>query len=349
MVKLSLTLILALCCRAAHASDRDRAAFARAMSKLCVGMTEEQVRRHLGEPERIVTGWPTRRFGGHVAKAWGYGVVRKIDGTVFASYGYVCFDAQGTVIRKIGETPPARQLRVPERRLRQILAHIDSVGRTDGALYNPTGMIRAVNGLHTLSKNDVLEGVREYERVRSPLSSSSSRSVCLLLVCLLDSPPNKTTRLGLGVPSPRITDADRAFLPRYPILIVADIPLVLVHGYTFFGSPTRMVQHVAEWFQAAGPMRAKPLRPHDNPLEVWYMLRALPSWQHYLQLEDSDRLMVAGQLWSTVEHLVPDDRLHHRSEDGAGWRAAEEHLRKVGIHWEPEEQAFVQKKKETDE
>jgi hypothetical protein len=70
----------------------------------------------------------------------------------------------------------------------------------------------------------------------------------------------------VGAPSPSEPE-DPELLPRFPILLHEDIPLLLVFGYNLAGYPEPVERHV-QFFRKQGRVRDKPLLPPNQPLAV---------------------------------------------------------------------------------
>ncbi|HEX5272909.1 MAG TPA: hypothetical protein VFW33_20570, partial [Gemmataceae bacterium] len=71
----------------------------------------------------------------------------------------------------------------------------------------------------------------------------------------------------IGAPSPWAEPEDRRLIPRYPIALVDDVPLLVVGGYSGGGLPEPVASHV-EYYRKQGRIRAAPLVPTDRPLAV---------------------------------------------------------------------------------
>ena len=66
-------------------------------------------------------------------------------------------------------------------------------------------------------------------------------------------------------------------IPRFPIAIVDDIPMMLIAGYSLEGMPSRM-EDVLEFFRTNGHFRSRPLVPSDDPLAALTHLMTSAQW-----------------------------------------------------------------------
>jgi len=127
--------------------------------------------------------------------------------------------------------------------------------------YNPGQVIAAVNELQPLGKEAALG------RIASCIqkSGNSRYPYGLLWVqrVLFDLPGGmEFPSVILGTPNV-LPPADPAALPRYPIVILRDIPLLVVAGYSLRGLPQPVEAHI-EFFRAHGIIRPVPLNPSSS-------------------------------------------------------------------------------------
>ncbi len=127
--------------------------------------------------------------------------------------------------------------------------------------YNPGAVIRAVNALHPLGKASALAQIESYLASRDTTTDSSG--LFWVLRVLFEVPANTDfppVRIGTpSIPPP----AEPEKLPRFPIVLVRDVPFLAVHGYSLAGLPQPVEEHVA-YFREHGILREKPLSPPDS-------------------------------------------------------------------------------------
>jgi hypothetical protein len=120
--------------------------------------------------------------------------------------------------------------------------------------YNPARIVHAVNALQPLGKDMALE------RIASCLSShdkaTDAQGLFWVLRALFDVPAGQVfppVRIGQpSIPPP----ADPGKLPRFPIMMVQDIPFLVVSGYDLGGMPEPVDAHVT-YFRDHGVLRDK--------------------------------------------------------------------------------------------
>jgi hypothetical protein len=124
--------------------------------------------------------------------------------------------------------------------------------------YDPAAVIRAVNALQPLGTARALDAIDAYLAGRA--AGQETTGLFWVLRVLFDVPAAVGfPPVGLGqptIPPP----ADPAALPRYPIVMARDVPLLAVRGYFLGGLPEPVEAHVA-YFRAHGTIRPQPLRP----------------------------------------------------------------------------------------
>jgi len=144
---------------------------------------------------------------------------------------------------------------------------------------NPLPVIQIVNTLQPLEKEKALAAIGEYIRVSDRWKGlTGSENMFLILRTLMDVPDSVDPRQveGFGAPSPA-GPKDPHRIPRFPIVLVDDIPLMLVGGYMLEGIPIPM-DHVLAFFQNNGQIRPKPWTPTNDPLSAIVHLMNSKQW-----------------------------------------------------------------------
>jgi hypothetical protein len=336
-----------------------RQAFARQMDKVQKGMTRKQVLALLGKPDQVIH---TPGFDG--CQTWLYGCAGP---DAVPTLGQVCFDAKGKVsLPPSGQGTPPSATVISEPELRRALCLLDHTPPLRGYEFDPLALIRVVNGLLPLGKEKALAAIEEYPRVlrrddrpRPYHGEDTMEGLFLVLRCLFEGEPLPPNGLATGkgfsdmVPRPSPTPqpafwpplnagassppepADPTLVPRFPLVLIDDIPLVLVSGYLSAGcvSPDPFYVHVA-YFREWGRLRTRPLRPSDRPWEALSKLEASAQWLYgrrylvgslepgqtkYHQGTDAEegQRMLQKQLLHLVVALYPNvlQMVHSRSID----------------------------------
>jgi hypothetical protein len=132
---------------------------------------------------------------------------------------------------------------------------------------DPLPLIQAVNALHRLGRDRAVAVLQDYLRAtpRDHASRNGTFSIARTLFEVPD-PPGYLPSMRVGSPRPA-APADPRALPRFPIVIVDDIPLRVVGGYAIGGKPEAAEDHL-ESIAREGVLRAHPLQPPDDPLAV---------------------------------------------------------------------------------
>jgi len=124
--------------------------------------------------------------------------------------------------------------------------------------YNPLSIVRAVEVLQPLGKEKVLSRVIRHLEFKRGVSDYIGL-FCLLRV-LFDVPKrHQFPPVRIGCPSLPPPEHIESF-PRFPIIILKDIPLLVVRGYTLGGTPEQVESHVT-YFRYHGILREGSLVP----------------------------------------------------------------------------------------
>jgi hypothetical protein len=328
----------------AHA-DRTRLEFARAISKLKEGVAATDVTRLLGPPDDVRTQHDPGGICAVDAKeVWRYGTSGHLT---TATLGEVYINEKDRVQYVFGRGEPRVDRLPDERQLRPLLDILGQVSSYNaGASYNPRTVIRAVNALLPLGKEKALATIEEFLRVASDWHNSGRDGVFLVLRTLFDVPnePGYMPEMFVGAPSPP-EPKDRKRLPRFPIAIEGDIPLLIVDGYSLAGLAEQPEPHV-RYFREHGTLRAEPLVPAAEPFKVLDQFAKSRRWifraKGSLDDERRGRHMLGNQLlrlMDTVYRTEPDEYgdLLPWGRDAAGVKRAEKILAdasKLKIRWD---------------
>jgi hypothetical protein len=329
-----------------------RAAFAAQMAKVEQGMTKEQVTALLGKPDVV-----NRYLVG--SEMWSYGVTPTSG---CATLGTVNFDKNKKVDETRGGygTPPTESL-ISEAKLRELLDILWGIapvhlGMDFGDSFDTLAYVKVVNTLQPYRKEQVLAVVNEYFRV----CEFGEDNVLLMLRILFD-PPN---RRSFFPPHSSDNDvsfppwpSDKAKVPRYPLVIIEDVPICIICGSPdgSIWSDGSYIRRFLNYLEKEGQIRKKPLRPPDNPLLVFDKFRASDQWlfgkkyptpwasfRRQPNEEELGQEIVMRQLLRLVRSVLPasspcrvyikEDMPEIRSADLAQIRVE---LSKLSIHWNP--------------
>lgn len=144
--------------------------------------------------------------------------------------------------------------------------------------YSPLPLIRAVNGFQSMGKDRALAAMVEYVRSAKDPALDDVQSLFLVLLCLFDipNPPGHMPEIPFGASQPP-GPVDQRLVPRFPLVLLEDIPLLLYMGTEYAGETSSTKPFLTQ-LQKFGQIRSRPLHPSDNPFAVLDSLRASPQW-----------------------------------------------------------------------
>ena len=226
------------------------------------------------------------------------------------------------------------------------LSHeLDLINRASGWPFsNPNGvsLVRAVNALQRLGKQQALAILEEYVKLTSVSGYHDEHQIVFWIIRVLFEP----IRLDERIPSPMIAVhlEKSPNWPLNPIAIVDDIPFMIGHPIGMGGMPEPPAAHI-EWARRHGVIRDQPLKPTASPVLA---ARVILGSQAFLQLDSFSRnqatRLLRLQAVSMVEGALPPDLTRH--DDGTverrQWRALIQDAQTRPIRWDAEREAFVE-------
>lgn len=259
----------------------NRQQFAKTLAQIKSDDTEAKVRKILGSPEHVrrdpePVPYPTDEI-------WCYGM----DGPgSLATLGEVCFrDGKVIWIAGGGGKPPTPEV-VSERELRAALQFLHP-GPEHAGYNDPLHLIRVTNYLQPMGKEKALAIIGEYPRIHHV----DETWLFLLLRTLFDvpDPPGHMPKMMIGAMSPAPPE-DLTSIPRFPVVIVDDIPFSLLWGVTLGGRPQPVIDHV-KYFRKHGTLRTGRLQPPDDPYPSLKKLLASAEWKAMAGANASPRML----------------------------------------------------------
>jgi hypothetical protein len=218
------------------------------------------------------------------------------------------------------------------------------------------GLVRAVNHLQSLGKSKAISEMREFLRIardsrgvdRDPANIDTSDYQCIfLIVRLLFEPENASEplppmRIGGMYPSPQ--KADESLWPLFPLALQDDVPFVLIECAVLSGLPEPPSLHV-DWAEKHGRLRAKPLRPADDPILAVDKLIALRQTQRLLDWHSP--LVLRRQAWRAIASLarrpppLGDLVSRTKEENDAEWEQCKRIAAQLRLRWDTKQQNYV--------
>ena len=172
--------------------------------------------------------------------------------------------------------------------------HLDSLlqraSSSAFATYDPSPVIAVVNALVPLGKDGALATLGAF-LAKQDLAKDPHHGLFLVLRVLFEANPHPPVLLGGSRPAP---PSPPDALPRFPIMMVDDVPLMLVAGYTLRGLAEPVTAHLA-YYREHGTLRAAPLAPsvgHDRMAGYEAQYQAA----YHAAPPDAERQFVQAQL-----------------------------------------------------
>lgn len=164
---------------------------------------------------------------------------------------------------------------------------------SDFATYDPGAVIAAVDALWPRGKDGALAAIDDFLAGRD-LDADPHQGLFLVLRVLfdVDGDVHPPMRLGGSMPPP---PDDPTTIPRFPIMMIDDVPLMLVAGYMLGGEAEPLASHL-DHYRAHGRLRAAPLAPSAAPAGL------LPGFERDYQRaygaapSAGERELIAGQV-----------------------------------------------------
>ncbi len=218
---------------------------------------------------------------------------------------------------------------------RDLMALVKSIpsGHFSADQYNPLSVLRIVNALRPLGKEDAIHLIRQSH-------GGGAELICRFLF----EPPAGETHPTLYTGYKEFLNSD---FPTYPAIELAGVPLYPMIGFS--GSGNFPSDHFyLDWYLEHGTMRAEPMRPVDDPLVVWRAwldsdLRVKLNQKSSRQSDNYDRV-VALQLLRLIETVhvreFDDDTVSFQLIMSL-WQSAEETLRATETRWDEELNYYV--------
>jgi hypothetical protein len=220
--------------------------------------------------------------------------------------------------------------------------------------FDPVLVVRAVNAFWAMGAQ-AAPALRAYLDLarRLPLEEARKYSVdefrLFPVVQLLGKRPSPFL-LGNG----GVADPGPDSWPQFPLTLEQDIPFMVVSGYSLGGKPEDIAGRLGPDFT----LRAGPLIPGGNPVELLETLVSSQRWESLLSAESIGimkqdaggakrlRLLVRSQalealapVYRPPQDFYPKNCCEDPSE--AEWRRVVEEVRALGIHWNAQLQEFV--------
>jgi hypothetical protein len=171
---------------------------------------------------------------------------------------------------------------------------LERASSSDFAKYRPGPVVDAVNALHPLGKDGALAALDRFLAARD-LDADPHQGLFLVLRVLfdVDADAHPPMRLGGSMPD---TPPTPSSLPRFPIVLIDDLPILLISGYVLGGEPEPLSVHL-DHYRQHGRLRARPLAPPVMaPAARMAKLEQLYRASYQRDLSGSEREFLQAQL-----------------------------------------------------
>jgi hypothetical protein len=153
-----------------------------------------------------------------------------------------------------------------------MISELERAASMSIAGYDPAVVVAAVNALQPLGKDAALACFAEL--LDRPANFRAEEGLFWVLRVLFDMPVGEIhPPVGLGA-ADIAPPGDAAALPRFPVVLACDVPLLAVRGYILAGLPDDPRRHVVQ-FRARGILRSSALAPEPAQApqvfrEAWF-------------------------------------------------------------------------------
>jgi len=284
------------------------------------------------------------------------GKARDVFGAIQRSRARIREPGKGERLVEYEVGPPKRGM-FEEEELRELLRVIHTGSTRYGWLLS---VVRMVNALQPLGKEKALAAVDEYFRVsirphrfycEEALLEPPIWEIFALLRVLFEVPedPGYMPPIYWSIhPRPQ---EDQKLLPRYPFLLLDDIPFSLMTA-AFPGKVQDTPEHNVGYFRRRGQyhVRSKPLRPPDNPLAVLRTFEESYMWVYGddPRYRSQGKRVIMGQLLRLIESVYPVEEPKSplapelaEEEVSRRWEQIVEEVSRLDIRWDEEKNLYT--------
>jgi hypothetical protein len=211
---------------------------------------------------------------------------------------------------------------------------------------NPNGvdLIRAVNALQPLGKEQALRVLEQYVDLTQDSEYGSDQEIVFWIIRLLF----EAALIGDRIPSPGIAVwlDDRELpeamkWPLNPMTVEGDIPFMVGYRIGMSGPPEHRSAHI-RWARLHGVIREEPLVPKVNPpagAEAILQSRRFKALSEYSRMESTRAIQ--SQAFAMVQDLGLVQADKHNPVDDAQWRSSLKAAADAGVRWDAKSEQFV--------
>lgn len=311
---------------------RNRREFITALNKIQEGMPEAEVRKLLGPPDDIRTHDDGEISWVNTREVWRYGTSGHLT---TATLGEVVIGTQQQALHVIGNGETLPEGMLEESQLRLLMEALGQIPQ-DGN-YNPRTVIRAVNLLQPLGKEKALAVIEEFAH---RCGDRAADSVDYVMRVLFEVPPDPGYFPEMGMWIFRFDPAWKKRFPRYPLVIIDDIPLLVGHRAGSSGPGLDPAQLVP-YFRQHGVLRSKPLSPPNHPFQAIASPEKFPESCYDRKTEKwniSKQSSLQAQIFALLETVYQIEEADANEPPATGLKGTKTRIdeaSKVPIRWDP--------------
>jgi hypothetical protein len=220
--------------------------------------------------------------------------------------------------------------------------------------FNPVSLVKAVNYLQGLGKEKAIAELREFLKMardgfmtkRDPKNIDTADRGAILLICQLLFEP---AAINSGRPEVWIgmvavpNKKDKALWPVFPLGLQDDLPFLVESPIIIARVPTQP-EWLVDWADKHGKLRAKPLRPPDDPLSAADAYMDLPHVKRLGRPWGTGPRGQAGQAIADILKEHKEARIKTDLDSDAAWAQLKKMVGTLKIRWNENEQKYVAEK-----
>lgn len=212
---------------------------------------------------------------------------------------------------------------------------IKATSNWENGIGDPTTLVRAVNCLHLLGKNEAIEVLRKYAAQNPDDGTQAPTPLRFILPLLFDR----------ADPEDQLAFRDWRYFPEF-CYVAGDIPFYhhSDHKSGTWPFQTTIADDI-ELAEMRGRLRSTPLRPVDNPFDQVDLLLDGPlGTSYFAPTRRVNKQFLRAQAYRAVATLIPHQQAGTESwpfEYDVEWLRLKEYCRPLGIRWSEEHQAYV--------
>jgi len=240
--------------------------------------------------------------------------------------------------------------------LRTLIKLVHNSPSLDSGWFNPTALVRAVNGLRSEGKEKAIRALRAYYDMArladSHWTGLRTDRILPILQLLFIPEEGAPERPRLREYALRDLEGDRSAWPLFPLVLQEDIPfLPAPHGDHYADEVPDDVLAAVNYVFKCGQLRDKPLSPLVAPCQALKNLMATPAWKRFSGNRDpsvrfeGDLLIQAVVATHTLCPVTANQYMSLEREivglNDQEWQARVEALQMLAPKWDAVKQDFT--------